>query len=134
MKQVCHPETDRYGFFIDEADGCILVIPYGAVHIYEYGQTLEREVSEIASRLEEEEIPVYVDLFPVVGRETVLKFKYDKKRESLEWFPSEELSSEELPEPLKERLKRLYKEKKDLIAESMFPSEVRRFNGLLSRM
>ena len=100
MKRVYHPETNRYGFFIGRADGYILVIPYGTAHIYEYGRTLEREIARIASQLEKEEIPVYVDLSPVIGKGVVLKFKYDKKHKSFEWFPSEELSLKEISEIL----------------------------------
>ena len=134
MKRVYHPETNRYGFFIGRADGYILVIPYGTAHIYEYGRTLEREIARIASQLEKEEIPVYVDLSPVIGKGVVLKFKYDKKHKSFEWFPSEELSLKELPEVLKKQLKRFYERKKNVILESMFPSEVRKFTALLSKM
>ena len=64
----------------------------------------------------------------------VLKFKYDKKHKSFKWFPSEELSLKELPEVLRKQLKRFYERKKNVILESMFPSEVRKFTALLSKM
>jgi len=134
MKRVYHPETKRYGFFIGKTDNYILVIPYGAAHIYEYEQILEREIARIASQLKGEEVSVYVDISPLIKKGIILKFNYNKECNSLEWFSPKELLLEELPESLRKQLKRLYERKRDLFLESMFPSEAKKFSALVSKI
>jgi len=134
MKRVYHPETRRYGFFIGKVNDHIMVIPYGAAHIYEYMQALEKEIKRLSSKIKKEKIKVYIDLSPILKKGIVLQFDYSKKNNFLNWLSPCELTLKELPEPIRKNLKGFYEKKKKIIIESMLPSETKKFSTIISRL